>query len=186
MAPTLGGVVQAGRGGADPLGALGGPPARARPSAGAGENVAQVQKWNVGGVRERSGVCARARACPAQPDGVPADPSIARSGSGRGPAAPPPDPARPPAHRPPPRMELSAIGEQVFAVESIRKKRVRKVRLLGGGSRDAARSPPAPQHRPLQVRPSGKGCGVGVGGHLGTRRCLARLAAGSSLFPATR
>lgn len=68
---------------------------------------------------------------------------------------PRPGPARPPAHRPPPRMELSAIGEQVFAVESIRKKRVRKVRLLGGGSRDAARSPPAPQHRP----PPGRGRG---------------------------
>lgn len=39
---------------------------------------------------------------------------------------PRPDPTRPPARRPPPRMELSAIGEQVFAVESIRKKRVRK------------------------------------------------------------
>ena len=45
----------------------------------------------------------------------------------RGPARPGPGPARPP-----PRMELSAIGEQVFAVESIRKKRVRKVRLPGG------------------------------------------------------
>ncbi|KAK7804231.1 hypothetical protein U0070_019355 [Myodes glareolus] len=78
-------------------------------------------------------------------------------------------------------MELSAIGEQVFAVESIRKKRVRKVRLLGGGSRDAARSPPAPQHRPLQVGQSGKWCG----GHLGTRRCLAGLTAPSLTFPAT-
>lgn len=47
------GGVPAARGGADPPGALRGPPARAHPLAGAEENVAQVQKWNVGGVRER-------------------------------------------------------------------------------------------------------------------------------------
>lgn len=47
------GGVPATRGGADPPGALRGPPARAHPLAGAEENVAQVQKWNVGGVRER-------------------------------------------------------------------------------------------------------------------------------------
>lgn len=113
-------------------------------------------------------MCARARARPAEPDGVSAGPSIARSC--RGPAAPPPTRPGEGPTRPPPLMELSAIGEQVFAVESIRKKRVRKVRLLGGGSRDAARSPPAPQHRPLQAGQSGKWCGA----HLGTLRCLAR------------
>lgn len=69
-------------------------------------------------------MCARARARPAEPDGVSGGPSIARSC--RGPAAPPPTrPGQGPT-RPPPLMELSAIGEQVFAVESIRKKRVRK------------------------------------------------------------
>lgn len=106
-------------------------------------------------------MCARARARPAEPDGVPAGPSIARSS--RGPAAPPPARPDPGPTRPPPRMELSAIGEQVFAVESIRKKRVRKVRLLGGGSRGAARSPPAPQHRPLPAGQSGEWCGAQLG-----------------------
>lgn len=52
-APAARGGVPAARGGADPPGALRGPPARAHPLAGAEENVAQVQKWNVGGVRER-------------------------------------------------------------------------------------------------------------------------------------
>lgn len=51
--PAARGGVPATRGGADPPGALRGPPARAHPLAGAEENVAQVQKWNVGGVRER-------------------------------------------------------------------------------------------------------------------------------------
>ena len=108
------------------------PGALARGLARAEENVAQVQKWNVGGVREREGVCARARARarPGEGDGDPAGPSIARRS--RGPAAPPPARPGPGPARPPPRMELSAIGEQVFAVESIRKKRVRKVRLPGG------------------------------------------------------
>lgn len=78
-------------------------------------------------------------------------------------------------------MELSAIGEQVFAVESIRKKRVRKVRLLGGGSRDRARLPPAPQHRPLQVEQSRKWCR----GDLGTLGCLAGLHILFLTFPAT-
>lgn len=53
MAPAPRGGIPGAGGGADPLGALGGPPPRACPLAGAEENVAQVQKWNVGGVRER-------------------------------------------------------------------------------------------------------------------------------------
>ncbi|XP_014444196.1 chromobox protein homolog 7 isoform X7 [Tupaia chinensis] len=57
----------------------------------------------------------------AQGPGWPQVRSPAEGRSGSGPARPGPGPARPP-----PRMELSAIGEQVFAVESIRKKRVRK------------------------------------------------------------
>lgn len=124
-------------------------------------------------------MCARARTRPDEPDGVPAVLSIARSS--RGPAAPPPARSGPGPTRPPPRMELSAIGEQVFAVESIRKKRVRKVRLLGGGSRDGARSPPAPQHRPLQVGQNGKCCGV----YLGPLGCLAGLHILFPTFPAT-
>lgn len=54
-----------------------------------------------------------------------------------------PPPARPPARR----MELSAIGEQVFAVESIRKKRVRKVGSSGagrGGGSARGHPPPLP------------------------------------------
>lgn len=58
---------------------------------------------------------------------------------------PGPGPARPPPH-----MELSAIGEQVFAVESIRKKRVRKVRLPGGGPRTPEVASGL-QHHPLQA-----------------------------------
>lgn len=82
------------RGGAEPAGHEPSPrPAhspRARLLARAEENVAQVQKWNVGGVRERGGVCARARARarPGEGDWDPAGPSIARLS--RGPAAPPP------------------------------------------------------------------------------------------------
>lgn len=126
-------------------------PPRARALARAEENVAQVHKWNVGGVREREGVCARARARarPGEGDGVPAAPSIARRN--RGPAAPPPAWPSPGPARPPPPMELSAIGEQVFAVESIRKKRVRKVRLPGGGSQDPCGVPSCSHQRPLHT-----------------------------------
>lgn len=38
-------------------------------------------------------------------------------------------------------MELPAVGEHVFAVESIEKKRIRKVRREGGG--EAGRGPRA-------------------------------------------
>lgn len=41
-------------------------------------------------------------------------------------------------------MELSAIGEQVFAVESIRKKRVRKV----GSAAGSGETPPSPKTPP--------------------------------------
>lgn len=47
-------------------------------------------------------------------------------------------------------MELSAIGEQVFAVESIRKKRVREgVRPPGAAPRTPVGSPFCPQYRLL-------------------------------------
>lgn len=62
-------------------------------------------------------------------------------------------------------MELSAIGEQVFAVESIRKKRVRKVRLPGGGSQDPGGVPSCSQPRPLHAGGVGK-CVVGGPGGL--------------------
>lgn len=60
-------------------------------------------------------------------------------------------------------MELSAIGEQVFAVESIRKKRVRKVRLPGGGSQDPCGVPCCPQHRPFHAGGEGESGAGGPG-----------------------
>lgn len=155
---------------------------RARSLARAEENVAQVQKWNVGGVREREGVCARARARarPGEGDGDPAGPSIARRS--RGPAAPPPARPGPGPARPPPRMELSAIGEQVFAVESIRKKRVRKVRLPGGGSQDPCGVPSCSQHRPFHA---GGGGESGAGGPRQPRAAGLVSPVRASVSPAT-
>lgn len=95
---------------------------------------------------------ARARARPGEGDRGPRRPGIARRSAAA--AAPPrPGPAPGPA-RPPPRMELSAIGEQVFAVESIRKKRVRKVRLPGGRLQDPVGSPSVPS---TVLYPGGEG-----------------------------
>lgn len=77
----------------------------------------------------------------------------------------------PPASTPlsSPAMELSAIGEQVFAVESIRKKRVRKVGRVVG-----ERGPPGPAW-PASLPPSshgsgGRGGGGGGGGRSGVGR----------------
>lgn len=88
---------------------------------------------------------------------------------------PRPGPARPRAARPPPRMELSAIGEQVFAVESIRKKRVRKVRLRG-----AAPGTPA---EPLHAGGAGKRVAGGPGGL--ARPGLSPQPVGASVSPGT-
>lgn len=79
-------------------------------------------------------------------------------------------------------MELSAIGEQVFAVESIRKKRVRKVRLPGGGSQDPYGVPSCPQHCPLRAGGEGES-GAGVGGGQAAPRCRTRIPSPCLSFP---
>ncbi|KAK2121598.1 hypothetical protein P7K49_002984 [Saguinus oedipus] len=69
-------------------------------------------------------------------------------------------------------MELSAIGEQVFAVESIRKKRVRK---------DPGGVPPVPSTAPSTLGLRGK-AGRGAPAAL---RCWAVLPSPCLSFPAT-
>lgn len=75
----------------------------------------------VGGGGASAGAAAGRRREPAASAAAPAACAPARSGSA---------------------MELPAVGEHVFAVESIEKKRIRKVGRRGGGSEGAARSSP--------------------------------------------
>lgn len=50
-------------------------------------------------------------------------------------------------------MELSAVGERVFAAEALLKRRIRKVGAPGLGPRPAEPSPPSPGSLPL-LQPS--------------------------------